>query len=160
MITAAEMTRLLARNLLVIERQTAGLTHADSMLQLPFRGNCLNWVLGHIMAYRDVTLKMAGAEAFWDAAAAAPYRYGSEPLTDDALAVRLETILADLQCSQERLTVALAALSEEALNADTCEHGDNLRECLLEMVWHDGYHAGQIEHLRQLTGVNDKVMVI
>ena len=78
MISAAELTGMLARNLGVIERQTGGLTHADSMLQLPFRGNCLNWVLGHIMVYRDAMLKMADAEPLWDKARTMAYGYGSE----------------------------------------------------------------------------------
>ena len=158
MISAAELTAMLARNLWVIERQTEGLTHADSMLQLLFRGNCLNWVLGHILVYRDVTLKMAGAEPLWDRAAAIPYWNGSDAMTADAAAVDLHEILADLRRSQDHLADSLAALGEAQLNADTCEHGDDLRECLLEMVWHDCYHAGQTEYLRQLTGVNDKVI--
>ena len=160
MISTAEMTHLLARNLQVIEVQTAGLTHTDSMLQLPFRGNCLNWVLGHVLVYRDAMLKLAGAEPLWDPERSRPYLYGSAAMKADDDAVELDIILADLCRSQGRLTATLAALSEEQLNADSCDHGDDLRECLLELVWHDGYHAGQTEYLRQLAGVNDQVMVI
>ena len=151
---------MLASNLEVIEAQTAGLSHADSMLQLPFRGNCLNWVLGHMLVYRGALLKLMDAEPLWDAQRARPYVYGSEAMKADDDAVPLETILADLRRSQQRLAEALAALTEAQLCADTCDHGDSLRECLLELVWHDGYHAGQTEYLRQLTGVNDQVMVI
>ena len=159
MISAAELTGMLARNLGVIERQTGGLTHADSMLQLPFRGNCLNWVLGHIMVYRDAMLKMADAEPLWDKARTMPYGYGSEAMQADDDSVDLGVILADLRRSQEGLKAALAALSEEQLNTGTCIYGDgdNLRECLIELVWHDGYHAGQTEYLRQVSGVDDKV---
>ncbi|MCY4023444.1 MAG: DinB family protein [Anaerolineaceae bacterium] len=160
MISAGEMTHLLARNLEVIEVQTEGLTHADSMLQLPFRGNCLNWVLGHIMLYRDVMLKLAGAEPLREPQHYRPYGYGSDAMQADDEAVPLETLLADLRRSQDRLAVALAALSEAQLKAEGCDYGDDLRECLLELVWHDGYHAGQTEYLRQVAGVNDQVMVI
>ncbi len=160
MMTTADMTKLLARNLEVIERQTAGLGHADSMLQLPFRGNCLNWVLGHILTYRNEMLKLAGADALWDEASSRPYRYGSAAMTADAAAVPMETILADLRRSQERLADALAALTADQLQGHGCSFEENLRECLLELVWHDGYHAGQTEYLRQLTGVDDQVMVV
>ena len=160
MISSAEMINLLARNLQVIEAQTEGLTQADSMLQLPFRGNCLNWVLGHMLVYRDAALKLAGAEPLWDRQRARRYLYGSAAMQADDDALPLETILADLRRSQERLAEVLASLTEEQLNADSCDHGDDLRECLLELVWHDGYHAGQTEYLRQLAGVNDQVMVI
>ena len=37
----------------VIKQKTEGLTHADSMLQLPIPANCMNWILGHIMVYRE-----------------------------------------------------------------------------------------------------------
>lgn len=160
MISAAELTGMLASNLEVIEAQTAGLSHTDSMLQLPFRGNCLNWVLGHMLVYRGALLKLMDQEPLWDAGRARPYMYGSAAMKADDDAVPLETILADLRRSQERLAETLAALSEAQLGADTCDHGDSLRECLLELVWHDGYHAGQTEYLRQLTGVDDQVMVI
>ena len=152
------MSAMLARNLGIIELQTKGLTHADSMLQLPFRGNCLNWVLGHILVYRDETLRMAGAQPLWDAARAAPYLNGSEAMEADAESVDMGTILADLRRSQGLLETTLAALDEEALSAKAVAWAENLREALSEMVWHDGYHTGQTEYLRQLTGVNDKVI--
>jgi len=36
----------------LLKRHTAGLTHADSLRQLPFKANCVNWVAGHIVATR------------------------------------------------------------------------------------------------------------
>jgi hypothetical protein len=45
MITAKDLIGASERNLGIIKAQTEGLSHADSLLQLPFRGNCLNWVL-------------------------------------------------------------------------------------------------------------------
>ncbi len=42
MITTADLIEGLRRNLGIIQAQTKGLSHADSLLQLPFRGNCLN----------------------------------------------------------------------------------------------------------------------
>ena len=53
MITTEDLITALGRNLDVIKAQTKGLSHADSLLQLPFRGNCLNWVLGHIAGTRS-----------------------------------------------------------------------------------------------------------
>jgi hypothetical protein len=39
MITTTDLISSLERNLDIIKSQTQGLTHADSVLQLPFRGN-------------------------------------------------------------------------------------------------------------------------
>ena len=37
----------------VIKNKTNGLTHADSMKQLPFPANCMNWNLGHILILHE-----------------------------------------------------------------------------------------------------------
>ena len=159
MITAAEMTTMLAQNLKVIGLQTAGLTHADSMLQLPFRGNCLNWVLGHMVVSRNYMLRIAGAEPLWDEARSAAYAFGSEAMTADADAVDMGTILADLDRSQERLAEVMAALDDEQLDAPfENDRDDTLRKRLAFMTWHDSYHTGQTEYLRQLSGTDDKVI--
>ena len=47
-------------NTWVILKQVEGLTHEDSLIQPPFRGNCLNWVLGHIADNRNTMLRFAG----------------------------------------------------------------------------------------------------
>ncbi|MCE2488401.1 MAG: DinB family protein [Anaerolineae bacterium] len=159
MITATDMTTMLAQNLRVIGLQTEGLTHSDSMLQLPFRGNCLNWVLGHMLVSRDYMLRIAGAETLWDAEKSAPYMFGSEAMTAEADAVPMESILADLQRSQECLAEAMTALDDGTLDAPfENERDDTLRKRLAFMTWHDSYHTGQTEYLRQLSGVGDKVI--
>ncbi|MCY4526728.1 MAG: DinB family protein [Anaerolineaceae bacterium] len=159
MITATDMTTMLAQNLRVIGLQTEGLTHGDSMLQLPFRGNCLNWVLGHMLVSRDYMLRIAGAETLWDADKSTPYMFGSEAMTAEADAVPMESILADLQRSQECLAEAMTALDDGTLDAPfENERDDTLRKRLAFMTWHDSYHTGQTEYLRQLSGVSDKVI--
>ncbi len=159
MITAAELTTMLAQNLRVIGLQTEGLTHADSMLQLPFRGNCLNWVLGHIVVSRDYMLRIAGAEPLWDEESGKMYGFGSEAMQADDEVVPMETIMADLQRSQERLASAMATLGDDRLDAPfENERDDTLRQRLAFMTWHDSYHTGQTEYLRQLSGSDDKVI--
>ena len=49
----------------VLTRQADGLTHEDSLLQLSFRGNCFNWVVGHVLVSRENVLKMLGIEGTW-----------------------------------------------------------------------------------------------
>ena len=52
MITAENLIAMYARNVLFIKQLTEGLTHIDSLAQPPVPGNCMNWVMGHIVAYR------------------------------------------------------------------------------------------------------------
>ena len=65
----------------VFTHQTDGLTHDDSLLQLPFRGNCLNWVIGHVLVSRENILAMMGIQGTWTEEEIARYRGGSEPIT-------------------------------------------------------------------------------
>ena len=37
----------------IVKMRTEGLSHADSMKQLPFPANCMNWNIGHLMVYRE-----------------------------------------------------------------------------------------------------------
>ena len=63
MLTPQIFTDSFERNLHVIRLQTAGLSQADSLVQLPFRANCLNWVLGHLATNRCAVLRLLEAEA-------------------------------------------------------------------------------------------------
>src|SRR3954470_8143204 len=81
--TAQQLAEAFARNVRVIKMQVNGLTHADSLLQPPVRGNCLNWVLGHIAIHRDLILEALGEEKILSQAAAARYGSGSEPILGD-----------------------------------------------------------------------------
>lgn len=158
MITTAELSDMLRRNLSVIEQQTSGITHEQSVLQLPFRGNCLNWTIGHLIVHRDKMLAAMQAAPQWDAARTARYDRESAPITGPEQALLFESLMADLRQSQGMLETALATLTDEALDAMQPDGRRTLRGRLLFLAWHETYHLGQTELLRQLTGVNDKVI--
>lgn len=154
----AQLIRELKLNYSVIQMQLEGLTHADTLLQLPFRGNCLNWVLGHIVDSRAVMVQLAGIEPLWDDADYVPYRRESEPIVDGDGALELYRIMADLTVSQERLLSRLPQLTEEKLFAGAEEGERTVYERLSFSSWHETYHTGQLEVLRQLAGKDDKVI--
>ena len=154
-----QLVRELELNYRVLMAQLDGLTHADSVLQLPFRGNCLNWVLGHIIVSRGRMLRLAGIEALWNDDDYTRYDRDSEPLTSGDEALPLERILTDLNASQERLIERIQNMQPEEFEAvpeDDDERTVGRRLAFLS--WHETYHTGQTEYLRQLTGVNDKVI--
>lgn len=144
----------------VIHMQIGGLTHADSLLQPPFRGNCLNWVLGHIVESRNAVLRALGQEAVWGEEEGARYATGSPPITGDAQALQLERLLAGLALSQERIEAALRGTTPNALAVPVEADGQRvpLGERLDWLLWHETYHVGQLELLRQLAGKNDAVI--
>ncbi|MEM7536072.1 MAG: DinB family protein [Chloroflexota bacterium] len=143
----------------VIHMQLKGLSHEDTLLQLPFRGNCMNWTIGHIVAYRHVIMNLAKAETPWDDNDYANYKNGSDPITSDEQALRLERIVSDLEKSQEIIEAALNALTDEELAEVVDEKSGSTRaQRLVFMAWHECYHSGQTEILRQLAGTDDKVI--
>lgn len=143
----------------IIHQQTDGLTHADSVLQLPFRGNCLNWVLGHVVQTRDRVLALLDEPPTLTEAEVARYRTGAEPITDAGSAVPLDRLLSALDEAQERIVAALEQVSPEKL----AEMYDEERQVTIGdriggLHWHETYHVGQLEILRQLAGKNDRVI--
>ena len=161
MVTTTDLIQGLERNLGIIRAQTKGLSHADSLLQLPFRGNCLNWVLGHIVANRNTLLRFLGEEAILSEAQAERYGYGSEPVCGDADDIlTLEQLLALLEQSQSALTARLQKITAEELAREEQSFlgVTTLGQLIFFLFWHESYHAGQPEYLRQLAGKDDKVI--
>jgi uncharacterized damage-inducible protein DinB len=161
MITAADLIGVLERNLGIVKAQTQGLTHADSLLQPPFRGNCMNWVLGHLADNRNTILLLVGEQAILSEAQARRYGYGSEPVCGDAEdLLTLHQLLSVLEQSQEAIAASLQKISAEELAREVQSHlgTTTLEQLIFFFSWHDTYHTGQAEALRQLAGKDDKVI--
>jgi hypothetical protein len=160
MLTAQTLAKAYARNHRIIEAQAAGLTHQDSLVQVP-NLNCLNWVLGHLAEGRDQVLVLLGETPLLGEEEAARYRRESDPVTGDGPGViHLERLLTVLGEGQARISSALPALPEETL-AEEQPVGDrrlSLGERLHFAYFHDTYHTGQTELLRGLAGKADKVI--
>ncbi len=143
-----------------IHMQLEGISQAESLLQLPFRGNCLNWVVGHILGTRGEALKLMGLPGTLNPEEGKIYGYGSDPLTDPAKACDLDSMLARLDESLERVVNGLASLSPAELEREVriWRGPMPLIEAISFVQWHESYHTGQLEYLRQLAGKNDKVI--
>lgn len=158
---AKELAAPFKRNLYVLEQQVAGLSHADSLLQPQPRGNCLNFIIGHILIGRDNVLAMLGQEKLLTEAEKARYDTDTDPITADGEGVLpLERLLELMRESTQRIEDSLAGMSAEAL-AQEVPQGDSTRPLSAVVAffgWHDTYHIGQTEFLRQLAGTDDKVI--
>jgi len=151
------------RNYGVILRQVAGLNHEQSLLQLPFRGNCLNWVIGHITQSRNKMLKIVGVATVWTDEQIARYDRESQPVVNGDDAMQFEQILTDLKQTHERFVEKLSSMSQDDLTLPAPEvikgiPDWSISEFLNFLLWHETYHVGQTEILRQLAGTNDKVI--
>lgn len=160
MITATNLIEAFARNATLIGRQAAGLTQEESLRQPPFRGNCLNWVVGHLANYRDLILQALGAEKVMGETGER-YARESEPITGDGPGVLpLDALLAMLAKSQEGIAEALGRATPEELAKEVPagQRTVTVGERLFFWYFHETYHVGQAELLRQLAGKNDKII--
>ena len=147
---AATLARLFEVDHDVLKKTLDGLSHGDSLVQPQAAGNCLNWVLGHIVATRSQILTMLGEEPLWSKDQSAPYDRGSAPITDAVQARPLEELAAALDRSQERLRAGLARVSAETLASPA---GDGtFGDTLAFFHFHEAYHAGQVALLRRMAG--------
>lgn len=138
----------LDRNLVFLREKTAGLSHAESLLQPPFPGlNCLNWQVGHIAAFRDRLLALLEAEPTLDQVIAARYAPGSAPVLGEEPGIgRLDDLLAAIELAHERIGAALPGLT--AIRAE--EVVSKGQFTMTAGAWgffyarHEGYHVGQL----------------
>jgi uncharacterized damage-inducible protein DinB len=161
MIGTSDIIAGLERNLGIIKAQTKGLSHADTLLQPPFRGNCLNWVLGHIADNRSTMLRCLGEEAVLSEPHAGRYGYGSEPVCGDGKDIlTLDQLLVALDQAQSALAGRLQTITDEELAREVQSFlgTTTLGQLVFFLFWHETYHTGQTEALRQLAGKNDKVI--
>ncbi len=163
MIDAAGLDMILQRNFGVIQRQIKDITHEQSLIQPPFRGNCMNWVLGHLVMSRERILIMTGQLTLWTQEQRTRYERGSEPIVDDQDALPFEKIAADLVTSQERIHIWLDKARPEDLAVETIPHNipadaAPIWDWMEFLLWHEAYHLGNLELLRQLAGMNDRVI--
>jgi hypothetical protein len=154
------LINLFQNNHNILHLQVRDVTHTESLIQPPFRGNCLNWVVGHVLVVYGECLEAIGLPNTASEEEVKLYGYGSQPITDPARACDLDDLLKRLDNALPILLGALGSLSAEELErpVQIWRGKVSLLEALSFMQWHSAFHTGQLELLRQLTGKNDKVI--
>jgi hypothetical protein len=160
-IDAKQLAKAFGRNTAILKMQTAGLSHEDSLLQTPYKINCLNWTLGHILVYRDRAITSAGGHAQFPDGELNRYQRESEPILEDGPGVLpLANLLDAIQSSQDVLDQTVGELSDEEFAAESDVDGRmvSLARRLHFDYFHDTYHTGQTELLRQVARTNDQII--
>jgi uncharacterized damage-inducible protein DinB len=146
----------------MITATAAGTTHEESLAAPPGGGNCLNWVLGHILVSRGQILEVLGDRGVLTDEQAEPYRRGSEPLRDGSAVLPLSELLTAVETSQERIQAQLERLDDAALARVLPEspfgrEQETVETMLAALIFHEAYHAGQMGLLRRLAGLEGTV---
>lgn len=161
MISLEQFGKEFKRNMHIVDMQAKGLAHEDSLLQPEVRGNCMNWVLGHMLDSRDRVLKMLGEERLITLDQKQIYTNGSDPITEDGEhVIKLEGLVEMFHVGQERIEEGLKQLDVKQLDEMVGKEGNEVRYGDQMQFWyfHDTYHVGQLEYLRQLAGTDDQVI--
>jgi hypothetical protein len=161
MIGPEQLSNVFGRNLNIIRMQTEGSTHEDGLLQPPFRGNSLHWVSGHIAANRNRVLTALGEDPILSEEEAALYDTGSDPITGEEESLLTQVmLLSALERAREKITTALSRITvdESTREIQVGDHSMTLGQRLFGLYFHKTCHTGQTEALRQLAGMNDKVI--
>ena len=137
---------------MLIHRYVDGITHEESILQLPFEHNCMNWILGHIVTNRSHALEVVGADHAWRENVRRLYNTDTDNIKPDGESMQVDLLLKYLDESVELLKAALENVSEEYLSENfTNYRGEKTREAHLSgFHWHETYHIGQLEIFRAL----------
>ena len=162
MISSTYLADAYGRNVMIVKMQTEGLSQEDSLLQLPFRGNCMNWVVGHIVTNRHNVLKLLDGERPEEAERVERYTRESQPVSRaDEGVLPLSELLDLLDDAQEQIAVRLAEIDTSVLERQEAFFGNrsmSVAEWLMFFYFHDTYHTGQTEILRQVAGKDDKII--
>ena len=134
-----------------------GFTHEESLKPAPGGGNCVNWVLGHIVASRNGVLRMLNEEPALHGAVAERYKRGSLPIGHERDAAHLEILVRALEDSQRRILGALARATDLDMATPAAEPaiptGDpSVGGQLSFLHFHESYHSGQLGILRRIAG--------
>ena len=129
-----------------------GITHEESLMQLPFETNCLNWVFGHIVTNRSHGLEAAQVRHQWQEEVRSLYHTGTPPIKPQDQAIQFETLVDYLDESAALLKGALEDVSDEWLeDRFTNYRGEKTREAHLKgFLWHEAYHIGQLEIFKDM----------
>ena len=160
MINKNDLAKLLFEEQDLMLKQVDGLSHADSLLQPQPGGNCLNWVMGHLVVNLADILQFLGAEPPADLPNLEHYGYGSQPvlgrcfwrlelnlLVDTYL--RLNTLVTERLANMQMQNLTMRSNSFKERTAAVCG---------LFLLLSSQLSSGQLEQLRNLAGRTEKIV--
>jgi uncharacterized damage-inducible protein DinB len=141
----------------VVRLNLEGITHEESLVQPQPAGNCLNWVLGHMLCVYNNAMPLLHQQPVLPKEALKRYERGTPPLQNTEEATDLRELINAWQTAIERFDAGLAALSSNELDAPAPfspnkNPGETVRSLLGLITFHQSYHAGQTGTLRRLIG--------
>jgi uncharacterized damage-inducible protein DinB len=141
----------------VLERNVAGVSHEESLINPKPGGSCLNWVVGHLTLSRNHALQLFGQKPMYDNEELAAY-VGDDnvPLTREN-AISFEELKHRFKALQEPLVTCLDGMSQADMDkpapfSPTGNPKETMGSLIASLAFHEAYHAGQTGLLRRVIG--------
>lgn len=140
-----------------VQRNVEGLTQQDSLIQPKAGGNCLNWVVGHLLLVHDKTLFLLGQTPVLGEEILKRYERGSAQLENATEALDLARLMTAWEEAGKRIEAGLETLTPEILDrpapwSPINDPEETVRSLLCKLFFHQAYHAGQTGLLRRMAG--------
>jgi len=161
MIQVDDFSKMLSGELDILRKQTDGLTTKDSLLQPQPGGNCLNWVMGHLVVNLVETLEVLEVDLSEDLPDLTRYRIGSEPIRVEEVGVLALDNLVDLyEQLTNKIVDRLSQMNEAEFEEEIDFWQGKSRRGYVAFFYffHNTFHLGQLEYLRNLAGKTEKII--
>jgi DinB family protein len=137
---------------LALERNLEGLTDSEALVAPAPGGNCVNWLVGHILVTRDRVHALLDLTPAWDTSlpSSEPYRRGSHGRLPDGVPT-LAALRAARERSQAQVLEGLERVTPGRL-AERASETMTVAEQLGFLGFHEAYHVGQAGLSRRFLG--------
>jgi uncharacterized damage-inducible protein DinB len=140
----------------VLRLNVEGVSQEESLIQPQPAGNCLNFVVGHVVWTYSQLLPLLGQEMEFPEGVKR-YARGAPPVTGASEATELGELLAAWDQASQCVDDGLAALKPEKLDdpapgSPTGNPNETVRSLLTTVFFHQAYHVGQTGVLRRVAG--------
>lgn len=153
-----EVLRQMARMIHGVVRRCAdGFSQEESLVAPEGGGNCLNWVMGHLLHVYNNALPAIGQARVMEKETTVRFKRGAAGLDATDEAMEMAEMMAAWDEVANRVDAGLAGLTVEGLDAPAPFSPSNnpketVRTLLTTILFHQAYHAGQVGLLRRIAG--------
>lgn len=138
----------------VVARCANDISHEESLAQPGPQGNCMNWVLGHLVRVYDNIMPLLGQKPL---GGFERYERGGAPIKSGDDAKDFTSLLQAWDESTRRINAGLSGITENRLDepapfSPTNNPNETVRSLLSTIFFHQAYHTGQMGMLRRFAG--------
>ncbi len=130
-----------------LEYNLEGISDEEALDQPGNGGNCINWLVGHIIASRDTYYMQLGRDALLPESKRERYDRGSQPVSAGDEIYRLSELFQYFEKSNKTFQDLFENFSEKRITLSS----EQVNE-LAGILFHEAYHVGQVAIVSRTLG--------